>query len=205
MKREQLIYLLVGLAFGLLVGYGAYAAWGKSGAEKIAGGPGAVPSPAGPMAPTQTGPTAGGSPFMQEFERIRTRLDQNPEDVAALVEMGDLAQSAGMWEQAVQVYERAITLRPDDPDLLTVAGRCYAQLGDGERALERLLEARRIDPDHAASLYNIAMVEGLVLGRIDDAEESLRKLETEHPEVAGIDELRDALAAARQEAGQPDS
>ncbi len=201
MKREQLVYLLVGLAFGLLIGYAMYAAWGKGGTESLAAGPTAVPAPAGPMAPTQSGPAAGGSAFVQEFERLRARLDEDPDDVASLVAMGDLALSAGMAQQAAHVYERAIALRPDDPDLLTVTGRCYAQLGNGEKALELFGEARRIDPTHAASLYNIAMVEGLVLGRFDDAEKTLRSLETEHPDVAGIEELRQAVAGARREAG----
>ena len=201
MKREQLVFLLVGLAFGLIVGYAAYAAWGKPGGAGFAAGPQAVPSPAGPMAPTQSGPAAGGSAFMQEFERLKARLEENPDDAASLVAMGDLALSAGMAQQAAHVYERAIALRPEDPDLLTVTGRTYAQLGDGERALELFHEARRLDPAHAASLYNIAMVEGLVLGRFDDAEQTLASLESEHPGMGGIDELRQAIAGARSEAG----
>ena len=191
MSKDQFVYLVAGIAFGLLVGFGIYLVWFGG----PLGGPGAeaAPAPAGPSASSQ----AGGGPFMEQFEQVKQRLDANPNDIVSLVAMGDLMYGGGMWHEAAHVYERALAIRPNDADLLTVTARCYAEAGDGEKALGLLAKARAVAPTSFAALYNTAMVQGLSLGRFDEAEETLKILDAEHPGTPEVVELRATLAAAR--------
>jgi tetratricopeptide (TPR) repeat protein len=192
-SKDEFVYLLAGVAFGLLVGFAIYAKWF---AEPV-GEPGAAaPAPAGQAAPAQ----GASGPFMEQFEQLKQRLDANPNDVPSLVAMGDLLYGGGAWDEAAHVYERALAIRPNDADLLTVTARCYAETGDGEKALGLLGKAIVVAPTHFAALYNTAMVQGLSLGRFDDAEETLKILDAEHPGAPEVAELRAALVEAREAA-----
>jgi tetratricopeptide (TPR) repeat protein len=183
-NRDQVIFLLVGVAFGLLLGFVIYVQW----FDHPTSAPG--PEPAGPAASEE-------SAFLEQFESLRQRVDANPEDVVSLVAMGDLLYRQRMWHEAAHVYERALAVRPDDADILTVTGRCYAEAGEDDKALEYLNRARSVVPTHFAALYNIAMIQGLSQGRFDEAEESLKTLEAEHPGAPETAELRAAIVSAR--------
>jgi cytochrome c-type biogenesis protein CcmH/NrfG len=190
-NKDQFVYLMAGVAFGLLVGFAIYAKWFAGPVGEPEAGP--APAPAGPSAPSQ----GGRGPFMEQFEQLKQRLDANPNDVVSLVAMGDLLYGGGAWHEAAHVYERALEIRPNDADLLTVTARCYAESGDGEKALGLLERAIAVDPTHYAALYNTAMIQGLSLGRFDEAEETLEVLDAEYPGAAEVTELREALAGAR--------
>ena len=201
-RRENLAFLLGGFAFGLLFGFGIY----RTAIEPPVSPPGgaaptesAMPSPAGPMAPTQTGPDARGlSPVMGELNQLRQRLEEDPEDLSALVQLGDLLFQIGMWSEAVRFYERGLEVSPEDPDLLTVSGLCYREMRQFDKALGRFNEAHRLDPSHWQSLYNTALVAGLDLGQFDQAEAALLKLESGFPSNPRLRELRKAITEARE-------
>jgi tetratricopeptide (TPR) repeat protein len=209
LKREHVWFLLCGVAFGFLVGYGLFQATHDMPRLALAAGSESpVPGPQGPAAPTQVADAGGGAPMVAEINRLKQKLQENPEDGETLVRLAHLYHDASMWQQAVDYYERALELSPHDPDLLTDAGICYRGMQEFDRALESFDRAHRADPRHWQALFNTVVVATFDVGRFDLAVEALDAIEAMDPIPAELDparlvQLREALERAR--AAHPES
>jgi len=88
-----------------------------------------------------------------EEARLRQRLTEDPQDVGALTALADLLANTGRGAEAIDLYEQAIRLRPDDPALRLALGRTlllYRYYADAELQLQW---AHDLDPDDPAPLY----------------------------------------------------
>jgi tetratricopeptide (TPR) repeat protein len=98
---------------------------------------------------------------------------------------GDAYYEAGDYQQALDAYNRALELRPDDPDTLNNRGNALGKLERHEQALKdynRALELEPHDPDtlsnHGAALANV--------GRHEDALKDFNRaleLRPDHPDA----------------------
>jgi tetratricopeptide (TPR) repeat protein len=70
---------------------------------------------------------------------------------------------------AIAAYERALELRPRDPNLTTDLGIAYRGLGDSEKAIALFRQAAAADPKHVQSRYNLGLVLHDDLDRSDEA------------------------------------
>lgn len=204
MRKDQLVFLLGGLAFGFLFGFGIYHTWY---ATPDLGGTGSVAAAsAQAQAPAQTqsqgmGQGNSSAPMVGEINQLKRMVQDDPSNVAAFVRLGNLHYDIQMWDQAVGYYERAIELEPDNPDVITDLGICYRGLGQYEKALEMFDMANGVKPDHHQSLFNVVIVAGFDLKQWDRAEAALRALEAMNPKPPRTDELRSAMERERIGAG----
>lgn len=205
MKRENAAFLLGGLAFGVLFGFGLSHAIASRPGAAPAEAAGEIPSPAGPPAPSQVagggGGAGGGAPMLAEIQQLQQAAAAHPEDPRPWTRLANLYHDAGMFPQAVSFYEKAVALVPDDPNLLTDLGVCYRRTGEPVKALEMFTRAEKASPQHWQSLYNQVIVYGLDLGRHAEAEAALERLEKANPAAPGLPALRQAIEQAR--AGAP--
>ena len=199
MRRDNVAFLIGGLFYGALIGYGVFYVLEHRPRPETAPSAASVPAPAGPMAPTQVGPGSGssGAPMMKEVEALKGRLAENPRDAVALTRLANLYHDVGMWSEAASYYERAVEASPNDPDLMTDLGVCYQNLEQFDRALELFARAQAADPRHWQSLYNIVIVAGFNLGQLDRADAALQRLIEIQPSAPNIDRLRETLEHAR--------
>ena len=218
MKREHLAFLCGGFAFGVLFGFGLFHAYENRpdlSGERVAEAE--LEGPRGPRAMAQTGPSgvgpsgaAGGAPMMREINALKTALQQNPDDVVALVRLGSVYQQVGMWDQAAGFYERAVESGEERPELLLNLGLSYRALGRYEEALDLFERTHRNNPDHWQSLFNAVVVAAGDMQRIDDAFMSLESLEAigrretlpQGFEPARVRQLRTWLEGLREPTGQ---
>ena len=206
MKRDSVAYLVGGLAFGVLLGYALFHAIEHrpgAGTEVVSSAD--IPSPAGPMAPTEGGRPPGPSggeqgtaPMMAEVTRLREAVARDPGDETSWVRLANIYQDVGMYPQAIEHYEKALAAGGTSADVLTDLGICYQGMQQFDRALELFGRAQEVDPSHWQSLYNTVVVTGLNLGRVEEARAALGRLERVRPDAPHLDELREAL---RQRAG----
>lgn len=207
MKKDQLAFLFAGLAFGFLFGFALFWTIHTRPGAATAGGSSAIPSPAGPTAPTQAmgagapqggAPAAqGGAPMMAEINALKDRVAKNPKDADAWTRLGNIYHDAQMYEPAIEFYGRASELRPADANVLTDTGICYQELRKFDKAVEYFEKAQKADPSHWQSLYNTAVVAGLAMGQFDRADAALAKLQQVKPDAPNLQDLKDALAKAR--------
>jgi Tfp pilus assembly protein PilF len=198
LKKDHLAFLLGGLAFGFLLGFGLFRAIDTRPGRPAAASTDTadIPSPAGPVAPTQT-VGGGGAPMMAEINALKERVQKNPKDVEAWTRLANLFQDAAMYEQAIEFYQRALAIEPANASLLTDQGICYQELKQYDKALAALEQAQTVDPSNWQSLYNIVVVAGIYMRRFDRAEAALARLEKIRPDAPNLAQLREALAQAR--------
>ena len=189
MKREQFAFLVGGLAFGILIGFGSYHAIHTSPA--LDGSEMAAPeatTPRGPRAPTQTGGpnSGGGAPMVAEINKLKRRLQNEPKNGALLLTLGNMYYDAAMWDQAAGYYERVVELEPG-ADVLTDLGVCYRGLRDYDKALAAFSRANELEPTHWQSLYNTVIVAVMDVGRFEVAREALESMQTIEPRPRELD------------------
>ena len=136
-----------------------------------------------------------------EINQLKRMVQDDPQNVAAFVRLGNLHYDVQMWDQAVGYYETAVELQPDNPDVMTDLGVCYRGLGQYEQALEMFEGPTSVKPDHHQSLFNVVIVAGFDLKQWDRADAALQSLEAMNPRPPRTDELRGALERERAAAG----
>jgi cytochrome c-type biogenesis protein CcmH/NrfG len=198
LKKDHLAFLFGGLAFGFLLGFGLFRVIETRPGHAVAdaAAPAEIPGPMGPAAPSQT-EGGGGAPMMAEINGLKERVQRDPKDVGAWTRLANLYQDAGMFEPAIEFYNRAIELAPADANLLTDLGICYQETKQFDRALDSLERAQKADPANWQSLYNIVVVAGLEMRRFDKADAALARLEKIRPDAPKLGQLRQALDKVR--------
>jgi hypothetical protein len=191
-NRQNAAFLAAGLAFGALIGFALFHAVGSQPDLQARAAMNSIDAPRGPQSPTQMGSSpgsGGGGPMVARINGLKARLEQDPQDVNALVELADLYQQAGLWAQAADYYERALAIEEDHPDLLTNLGLCYRGTGEYDRAFEVFDRAHRTHPGHWQSLFNKIIV-AAEQGRTELALETLEALEAIEPRPPELSEDR---------------
>ena len=200
MKKEHLAFLIGGFAFGVIFGFGLFSTIQSQPELSLSGSAMAAQGPAGPRAPTQTGGSGGDAPMMAELRALKKKIQDDPEDHGAIVRLASLYRDAAMFDQAIRLYEQALQIVPNGPDELTDMGTCLRAKQEFDKALEMFRLAQKADPQHWESLFNEAIVAGFDLGRFDEANAALDRLQAVNPQAPRLEELRQALAAAEAEA-----
>ena len=103
------------------------------------------------------------------------KTQEEPDSQAAWRDLGNAYYDGDMARQAIEAYDRALALRPDDADVLNDQGAMYRQLGDFTRALANFEKALKIAPTNLESLYNVGYVYAFDLNRMDKAQEAWRR------------------------------
>jgi len=98
------------------------------------------------------------APVLKKLEELNERIDNNPADFHAFLELGDMYGMIGRYEEASEYYESYIELQPNDGRIRIVLAEMYANSGDLEKAISHLEEAARVDPEDEFALYNLGII-----------------------------------------------
>lgn len=127
-----------------------------------------------PDAIEQATADAAGSPLMTEENRQRIenalgRTKQNPDVIGSWIELGNAYYDAALPKEAVEAYDRALRLNPNDTNVLNDQGVMLRQQGDTTRALKNFEKSLALDPGNLESLYTMGYIYAIDLNRIDKA------------------------------------
>jgi len=107
----------------------------------------------------------------------------------------------GAYGQAIPLYERALTLAPDHPSVMSNLALAYAMNGQADKAEPMLRKASAADAGNAKVRQNLALVLGLQ-GKLDEAKRVAAADLT--PEAAASNaELMRKLVKVEPKDGQP--
>jgi cytochrome c-type biogenesis protein CcmH/NrfG len=130
----------------------------------------------------QQEPQQPSSPTGQKTEtngRLRELEDaakNNPQNLHAWIQLGNQYFDDNKPREAIRSYERALSIKGDNPDVLTDMGIMYRQLGEFEQAAKHFTQAGRISPLHEQSRFNLGVVLFFDLHRKDEARKVWRAL-----------------------------
>ena len=222
MNRENILFSLVGIGFGLFFGFG-FASWANMRAGATLTGDGratqsALPSNA--VADQQRLETAAQaavkaarenpSDYEAQMQAARAsfqteRLDDvlefllrantlKPDELEPVVALGNVNYDTGNYQAAEKWYTAALAKTPDDINVRTDLGLTFLLRNppDTERALAEFRRSLQLNPNHEPTLQN--MVVALTRkGDKTEARATLAKLESLNPANPALPQLRSGL------------
>jgi len=149
MKRGH-AFLAIAAAFvaGIVVGVIATVSY----EEKMPPLPSAIKPPQTTQAP------ALAPDIQNQISTLKSILKEDPKNLKALVELGNLYFDSDQLDPAIQTYGKALELDPKNADVRTDMGIMYRRKGDPDRAIAEFRRAAQDDPKHVNSRYNIGVV-----------------------------------------------
>ncbi|MBM3227763.1 tetratricopeptide repeat protein [Candidatus Peribacteria bacterium] len=111
---------------------------------------------------------------------FRDAMEKNPNSAVIHFNLAVVEQKRGKYDKALELYGRAIAIRPDFSQAYNNASLIYKEQGDREKAKQWLLEALRIDPENLSALINLASLH-LDRGEPDEAIALLNRALEEDP------------------------
>ncbi len=80
------------------------------------------------------------------------------QDIQSYIDQGIRNSQAGHYDQALQAFDQALKLKPNDPALITYKGIVYYAKGNNATALQLFEEAIKLNPNFARAYYQRGMV-----------------------------------------------
>lgn len=96
--------------------------------------------------------------YQKEIERLRSLLKKDPQNIKALIELGNAYFDSNQFDQAIDAYSQALKIDPKNADVRTDLGIMYRRKGDTDRAIAEFRQAAQDDPQHVNSRYNLGVV-----------------------------------------------
>jgi len=94
----------------------------------------------------------------EEIDQLEAAVKKDPQNLQALITLGNLYFDSHQPQKAISAYERALAINPKNPDVRTDLGIMYRETKDFDRAVKEFREAAQMDPSHKNSRFNLAIV-----------------------------------------------
>ena len=112
-----------------------------------------------PQTSPQTTPQAvPASRGQQQIAALRQRVERDPGDAKGWIALGNEYFDSAQRAKAVEAYDKALQLEPNNPDVLTDQGVMYRELGTFDKAIANFEKASTIDPMHLTSLLDLGVL-----------------------------------------------
>jgi len=85
-------------------------------------------------------------------------VNKDPKDYDSLVKLGNLYYDGQQFPSAIQYYERALAIHPDNPDVRTDMGTAYWYTGNADQAVAAMETSLKYRPGHPQTLFNLGWV-----------------------------------------------
>ena len=80
------------------------------------------------------------------------------QDVQSLIDQGMQASQAGRYDQALQAFDQALKLKPNDPALISYKATVYYAKGNNAQALQLIEQIIKQNPSFGRAYYQRAMI-----------------------------------------------
>ena len=147
-KSSLLLACLISAAVGFLGGIVLSAYKSSSAISLPAPGPGQQPASGRNLSAESAG----------VIENLKRETTQNPSNIKAWIELGNMYFDSDQFEKSIQAYEQALALEPDNANVLTDMGVMYRRSGQPQKAIAAFDKAIAVDPRHEISRFNKGIV-----------------------------------------------
>jgi len=93
-----------------------------------------------------------------EMNRLEAIVTREPQNLQALVALGNLYFDSKQYQKAIDDYLRALAIDPKNADVHTDLGVMYRAVREYDKAIREFREAARLDPTHKNSRFNLGIV-----------------------------------------------
>jgi tetratricopeptide (TPR) repeat protein len=109
-----------------------------------------------------------------EVAALELEVAQNPANVTAWTQLGNLYFDSNEYDRAIMAYKKALELNPQNADVWTDMGVMYRRKGQPAEAIKAFDKAIEINPRHEISRFNKGIV---LLHDLNDQEKAIRAWE----------------------------
>jgi len=127
-------------------------------------------------------------------------LKENPDDFDAIVKVANLYYDGQQYSDAVKFYERALTLQPQNADLITDLGTSFWYTGDADKAIAEFQTALKYQPGRASTLFNLGIVRWQGKKDPNGAVQAWEELLRKNPDFPDKQKLEEFIVRAKQHA-----
>jgi len=118
--------------------------------------------PSGCKKKQRESPAGEGEPIrlnaLAEIESYKEILRKDPNNLQALIGIGNLYFDTKQDLPAIENYRKALALDPSNADVRTDMAVCYRRTGNPDQAIGELKKAISTNPRHAQSRYNLGVI-----------------------------------------------
>jgi cytochrome c-type biogenesis protein CcmH/NrfG len=119
--------------------------------------PRVAPTPAPMVGPKQSGKSTSAD-YEEEIRAAKSILQKDPNNLQALISLGDAYFDTDQYQQAIDAYSKALSVDTKNPDVRTDMGIMYRKSKQFDKAIEALRQASRDAPRHLNSRFNLGVV-----------------------------------------------
>jgi len=130
---------------------------------------------------------------------LHHRVEKNPNDVVAHMNLGAILLSRLNPQAAVSELQAAARAEPNRPEVCNMLGLALAQLNRNAEAIAQYQRALRARPDYLSARFNLATALAKS-GRMDEAIANLRQILAANPNDAYAKQRLSVLESARHPA-----
>jgi len=128
------------------------------------------------------------------IEKYSTVLRENPNDLNALINLGNIFMDTGRYPEAIDHYRKALEIIPGNVNVRIDMGTCYRRIGKPEKTLEEYKKGLSYQPDHPNALANMGVVLAYDLKDIEGALESWERFLKVAPTHPMAEKIRQDIA-----------
>jgi tetratricopeptide (TPR) repeat protein len=96
--------------------------------------------------------------LLQEIVQLEEALKRDPENLQALISLGNAYFDTNQHNKAIETYQRALTIDPKNADVRTDMAIMYRNIKDYDSAVREFRQAAKDNPAHINSRFNLAIV-----------------------------------------------
>ena len=129
-------------------------------------------------------------------------VNRNPNDYESLVKLGNAFYDGQQFPNAIQYYERALALHPENPDVRTDMGTAYWYTGNADKAVAAMETSLKYRPGHPQTLFNLGWVRWQGKADAKGAVEAWQKLLKANPDYPQRQQVEQYIAKAKEHAAR---
>ncbi len=129
-------------------------------------------------------------------------VNKDPKDYDSLVKLGDLFYDGKQFPNAIEYYQRALAIHPENPDVRTDMGTAYWYNGDADKAVAELQTSLKYRPGHPQTLFNLGWVRWQGKADPKGAVEAWEQLLKANPDYPQRQQVEQYIAKAKEHAAR---
>ena len=107
---------------------------------------------------------------------LEREVENNPNNQAAWLELGNLYFDTGKFQDAIQAYSKYLRSNPNSANVWTDLGVMYRRNGNPAEAISSFEKAIELEPQHEQARFNKGIVQFYDLGNRDAALQTWQEL-----------------------------
>jgi tetratricopeptide (TPR) repeat protein len=122
----------------------------------------------------QSQPPVGQVQLQNDLRNLQDIVQKDPNNLKAWIEIGNIRMDMSRFNEAIDAYQKALSLDPKNVDVRVDMGTCYRNIGKPDVALNEFQKAIEINPNHGMAHRNMGVV---LASDVRDKAQAVKELE----------------------------